>query len=179
MTVMELTGYELALVVGGVGIAGTLIGVLSTYRLSIQVADRQFQYLRQISKLDAWHAAAYEFTAAFTSYLAVLESDPDLRIDVSDFFRSEYIHQSQAIATFEPFVPEERRGAYKNEWLQHCYGADSRGQPLTPYDEELAMDHDTLLFLHYSREAHRSHPELPRRLGIKAIRGLLSYAAAT
>ena len=177
---MELSAYELALIAGGFGIAGTLIGVLGAYRLSLKLANQQFQQLREISKLDAWHVAAHEFISAFSDDLAALEAPLRSSFDYRALFCAAYeAKHSQAVVAFEHFLPEATRFSFRNDWKRHCYGVSSTGEVLSPDDEDLAMDHYNLLFLHYSHEANRVDHDLPRRLGVNAIRKLLSYATAT
>ena len=176
---MELTAYKLALIAGGLGIAGTLIGVMGAYRLSLKVAEQQFLHLREIAKLDAWHVAAHEFVAAFSGDLATLEAGVNSGFDLQGFFRSAYARHSQAVVAFTHFVPEHLKPAFKCAWKRHCYGVSSNGEALSPDDEELAMAHSTLLFLHYSNEFNLADRQLPRLLGVKAIQKLLSYAKAT
>jgi hypothetical protein len=164
---------------GGFGIVGTLAGVIGAYRLSLKVAERQFMHLREIAKLDAWHVAAHEFVAAFSADLATLEAGVSSGFDVQRFFREAFDRQSHAVAAFTHFVHDHQKAAFNRAWKRHCYGVSSRGEALSPEDEELAMAHSTLLFLHYSHESNLADRQLPRLLGIKAIQHLLSYAKST
>lgn len=61
-----MTNYEIALITGGMGIAGALLGILFTYKLSLKPMDRQFLHLQAVSKLDTWHVAAHNFVSAFS-----------------------------------------------------------------------------------------------------------------
>ena len=118
---MALSVYELALIAGGFGIAGTLLGVLAAYRLSMKLADRQLMHMREISKLDAWHAAAHEFVSAFSKDLATLESGASLGQDLSDFLRAAYdARHVQAIALQEvPHLIADRARIVNHQNLCH------------------------------------------------------------
>ena len=171
---MELNAYELALIAGGFAIAGTLIGVLSTYHLSKKLAERQFEHLRQISRLDAWHVAARKFIEAFAAQLSALEANSDAIGDVMDFLRSTFDNQSAAVAVFEEFLPGDRKQALHAAWLRHCYDGEDPNDTENP--RWFGLDHDSLLFLHYSTELNLANSSSGRRNAIEGIRTLLAHA---
>lgn len=170
---MELTAYELALIAGGFGIAGTLIGVLGAYRLSIKLADRQFQHLREVSRLDAWHASAREFVAAFSDELAVLDANEELSIPLDQYLLLAYdTKHKSAIATFEHFLPEGGLAGFKAVCKDYCCSAKSEemiGMGMTVQDA---------MFVEYIGHPF-FHPQLtPQQLAARRIRAMLAYAKA-
>ena len=54
-------------------LVGALVGALVTHWLAMKTADKEFANLREISKIDAWHAAAHEFIAAFAPDVTKLD----------------------------------------------------------------------------------------------------------
>ena len=175
---MELSAYDLALIAGGLGIAGTLVGVLGAYRLSIKLADRQFSHLREISRLEAWRAAAKEFRQAFANDLAVLDSDAAIDGDLKDFLMSAYVARHfHAVALFKHFIPEALRAGLDTEWKRHCYGENSDGSIQSPDDE--GLEHEKLLFLHYSVYSGPHRTAEARQCAVNRITKLLTYASET
>ena len=169
-----MSGYEIALISGSLAIAGTLLGVIFTYRLSIKSADRQFEHLRAISKLDAWNIAAREFINSFASELASLHANSDSLGDVMDFLRRAYATHATAVAVFEEHLPSERRSGLRAAWLQHCYNGEDPNDTENP--EWSGLDHDSLLFLHYSNEFNLANRSSARVQAIEGIRALLAFA---
>ena len=86
-----MSDYEIALVTGGMGIAGALLGVIFTYRLSLKAIDRQFQHLQAVSKLDAWHVAAQKLVDSFAEELAALDGDDELTVSLDEYLRRAYL----------------------------------------------------------------------------------------
>lgn len=108
-----MTDYEIALIAGGFGIAGTLLGVFFTYRLSLKVADQQFQHLKVVSKLDARHVAEQNFVAAFSEEHAALLNDEELSIPLDDYLRRAYHAKHKiAITTFRHFLEADLRASF-------------------------------------------------------------------
>ena len=169
-----MTDYEIALVSGSLAIAGTLLGVIFTYRLSIKSAERQFEHLRAISKLDSFNSAAREFRKEFGSELASLETNSDSLGDVMNFLRRSYAAHSTAVAVFEDHFPLDRGKALRTAWLQHCYNGDDPND--TENTEWSGLDHDSLLFLHYSNEFNLANRSSARVLAMERIRALLAFA---
>lgn len=174
---MELSQYALAWVAGGFGIAGALLGAISTYWLSLRLAEKQFQHSKEISKLDAWHNAASEFIAAFAKDLEILESESTSGEFIT-FLRSTYAdHQRSALAKFSHYVPAAKRAAFAADWEQYCYGENESGKPLSP--DEIGMRRDDALFLHCYPSSSFASATDPYGYTARHIRALLSYAAET
>ena len=168
---MELTAYELALIAGGFGIAGTLIGVLGSYHLSIKLADRQFKHLREISRLDAWHAAVREFVAAFSEELATLEGNEELPIRYDEYLRRAYDAKHKvAIATFEHFVPESKRAGFKAACQQY------HSSKVTQDMIETGIPPSEAMFMEYMGHPFK-HPTLTSHaLAASRIHAMLEFA---
>ena len=136
-------------------ILGAAVGSLITYRFAVTLADRQFQHLKAISKMDAWHIAAGEFIAALSPDIRMLEDRHAAVGNLMDFMRRVYLeHQMRAIAKFEHFVLADKRGAFKTEWQRYCYGQHSDGRTQSPDDE--GLPNEELLFLYC--ESHLPPP---------------------
>lgn len=169
-----MSDYEIALISGSLAIAGTLLGVLFAYRLSIKSADRQFEHLRAISKLDARNTAAREFISGFASELATLEANSDSLGDVMDFLRRAYANHATAVAVFEEYLHADRRNGLRAAWLQHCYNGEDPNDTENP--KWSGLGHDSLLFLHYSTEFNLANRSSARVQAIQGIRVLLAFA---
>lgn len=168
---MELTAYELALVAGGFGIAGTLIGVLGAYRLSIKHADRQFEHLRDISRLDAWHASARQFVASFSDELAVLDANEELAIRLDEYLLRAYdAKHKSAIATFEHFVPEGSLVDFKAACRE--YHSSAKSEEMI----EAGMSSREAMFVEYMGYPFYHAQLTPYQLAAKRIRAMLAYA---
>ena len=164
-----MSDYAIALITGGMGIAGALLGVLFTYRLSLKAIDRQFHLLQAVSKLDAWHFAAGEFISALAPDLRMLEEDDGTVGNLMDFMRRAYRERHmRAAAKFEHFVAEDRRGAFKAEWQRYCYGQH------TPDDE--SPPREELLFLYCDSGRPPPGAESSTQYVVHRLHALLSYA---
>ena len=72
---MELTAYGIALISGGFGIAGALLGAVVSYRFALHVASVSFDNAIRISNIDCRKEAAAHLRAAFAPYLAAARVD--------------------------------------------------------------------------------------------------------
>ena len=169
-----MTDYEVALISGSLAIAGTLLGVIFTYRLSIKSANRQFKHLRAISKLDALNIASRQFVNSFGSELAALEANSEALGDVMDFLRRTYTAHATAVAVFEQYLATDHRNALRATWLRHCYNGEDPNDTKNP--KWSGLDHDSLLFLQYSNEFNLANRSSARVRAIENIRALLAVA---
>ena len=159
-------------------ILGAFAGAWLTYLGAVKMADRQFIHLRDISKIDAWRISARDFINAFASDLAAIESGANLKAELPEFLRLAYeARHSNAVATFEYMISSAKREDFKTKWKHHCYGPDSSGAPMSP--EDVGIEHDKLLFLHYSEHYDTSGPGASRKLASQRIRSLLAFAQET
>jgi hypothetical protein len=174
---MELSQYALALVAGGFGIAGALLGAVCTYRLSLRLVEKQFEHSKDISKLDAWHNAANEFIAAFAMDLETLESG-NVTGDLVDFLRSGYAdHQRNALAKFSHYIAPSRQAAFRSDWWRYCYGTEIDGEPLRL--DDMGMPRDNALFLHCYPSPSFGSANDPLGYAARHIRALIRYATDT
>jgi hypothetical protein len=167
---MELSAYEIALISGGFGIAGTLIGVLGTYRLSLQLAEKQFSHLREISKIDAWHVAANSFTVAFSEELARLESGETITVPIDEFLLNAFERKHKvAIATFEHFIPSSKRPAF----IESCKQYHSGNKQVC---DGLGFSYKDAMFSEYIIEQITASGADPYKLAAQRIRAILEFA---
>lgn len=120
---MELTAYDLALVAGGIGIAGTLIGVLGTYWLAIKLAEAQAAHAEHQAEINALRDAKAKLRAAFAPalaniYLARHHGTHDTPV-VSDILRESLLIHASAVEEFRPFVPASECTAYQEAWEEY------------------------------------------------------------
>ena len=79
---MELTIYQITLISGGFGIAGTLLGTLASYRLALKLAEKQFDISIRLIKVTEFKAASRALTQSFAKQLATIR--PVKNISVSN-----------------------------------------------------------------------------------------------
>jgi hypothetical protein len=106
---IELSPYDLAIIAGGFGIVGTLIGAFLTYRLAVQLSSRQ-----------AFNKAASTFRSAFTKEIRLIE-ESTVETDFIEMFNNAYIRHYNAVISFMPYLSESKRAEIKKAWENHCY----------------------------------------------------------
>lgn len=122
---MELSTYQIALISGGFGIAGTLLGVICTYYLATKLADTHAAHARTLAEIAAFREAGIRLRAAFTPALAFLDkarrhnSDHE-RPDADVFLQEAFVSYAAAIEDFRPFVRADDLGAYQQAWESYC-----------------------------------------------------------
>lgn len=174
---MELDAYILALVAGMFGIAGTVLGAVLTYRLSLRLVERQFKHLREVSKIDAWHVAAQEFVSAFSREIAILEGGIGVGVDLREMFQRAYDERhAQAIAKFEHFLSHSNKANFRRDWWYHCYGDSDDADTPDLMDREELVKKAGFRFLHYSDEYWLHDTFAPQASALQALRKLASYA---
>jgi hypothetical protein len=67
---MQLTAYEIALIAGGFGIVGALLGVLLSYRFAIKLTNINAANAAKQAETNAIRDARVKFRAAFAPVLA-------------------------------------------------------------------------------------------------------------
>jgi hypothetical protein len=159
-------------------ILGALLGAWITYRFALKLADKQFEQLKEISKLEARRSAARDFVDAFAPELAALRSGADMVGDAMDLLRAAYNERhSRAVEVFMHYLPEAQRASFRKDWLRHCYGTGTNGEPNSPEDEEFGMPHDSLLYLHFSDEWREKDGPGSRSRARLSMERLLAYAS--
>ena len=108
---------------------------------------------------------------AFVDELAFLESNNEFAIGVDAYLKIAYDTKHMvAIATFEHFVPEANRTAFRNACKNYHSGKPTQEVVDAGFAPKEAM------FVEYMGHPY-SHPTLsPRQLAAKRIRGLLAFA---
>lgn len=127
---------------------GALVGGFITYCFSLSLAEKQFQQLRQISKLDAKYAAAARFREAFAEELVALECDDLAYSDITDFLRKAYSKHARAVVEFQALLGQEERRALQCDWNYFRFGENDDGSICFP-DDGAGIEHSQLLHLCY------------------------------
>ena len=115
---MQLTAYEIALIAGGFGIVGALLGALLSYRCAIKLANINAANAARQAETNALRDARAMFRAAFAPalaeiYLARHHGTHDTPI-VGDILKKSLLTHASAIEEFRPFVSNGT--AYQEAW---------------------------------------------------------------
>ena len=92
-----------------------------------------------------------------------------------DFLRILYPSHSASVAVFEWYLTPLRRKSFRNDWHAHCYGMRENGLADLPSCADI--DHDSLLYLHYSKEANLANFDAPRTEALERMRRLIEHAS--
>ena len=158
-------------------ILGATVGALITYKFAVTLADRQFEHLKAVSKMDAWHVAAREFIAALAPDLKMLEEDSSVG-NLMDFLRQSHRDRHmRAAASFEHFLTADRGSAFNAEWQRYCYGQHPDGSTQSSTDEGLPSDE--LLFLYCESATPPPGTKSATEYVVQRLHTLLSYAKET
>ena len=159
-------------------VLGALLGAWITYRFALKLAEKQFDHLRELSRLEAWRSAARDLIDAFSPELFTLRSGTQIVGDAMDLLRVAYKERhAKAVTVFAHYLSPERREAFQRDWLRHCYGNTEDGEPNSPENEDdLCMSHDDLLYLHFSDEWREKDGPGSRTRAVQSMEHLLTYA---
>ena len=118
---MQLTAYGIALIAGGFGIVGALLGALLSYRFAIKLANINAANAAKQADTNAIRDARAKFRAAFAPslaaiYLARHHGTHDTPI-VGDILKKSLLSHASAIEEFRPFVSDG--AAYQETWEQY------------------------------------------------------------
>lgn len=118
---MQLTAYEIALIAGGFGIVGALLGALLSYRFAIKLANINAANAARQAETNAFRDARAMFRAAFAPaiaqiYLARHHGTHDTPI-VGNILKDSLVAHASAIEEFRPFVCDS--AAYQEAWEQY------------------------------------------------------------
>ena len=75
---MNLGPYEIALIAGGFGIVGALLGAWATYRLSVKLAQRTYENAIDLMQRQEFDKAAADFREAFLPEATFLKHDANI-----------------------------------------------------------------------------------------------------
>ena len=112
-------------VTGSIGIVGTLLGVLITYRFAIKLANTHANNAARQAEINAFRDAGIRLRAAFTPAIGFLDktrlhgSDLD-RPNASAFLRDAFVTHAAAIEDFHFFVRAKDKAAYQQAWEHYC-----------------------------------------------------------
>ena len=118
---MQLTAYEIALIAGGFGIVGALLGALLSYRFAIKLANINAANAAKQAETNAIRDARAKFRAAFAPaiaqiYLARHHGTHDTPI-VGNILKETLVAHAAAIEEFRPFVSDS--AAYQEAWEKY------------------------------------------------------------
>ena len=89
------------------------------------------------------------FREAFAADLVAVQNGTIGYRGVADFLKVAYDERhAAAIAIFEPFVPDKKLAAFRDDWNRYRYGQNKDGSPNAPSED--GLPHDELLFLCYT-----------------------------
>lgn len=114
---MDLNPY----IAGGIGIVGTLLGVLFTYRLATKLAETHAAFAARQAEANALREARAKLRAAFAPaiaeiYLARHHGTHDTPV-VGDILKKSLLAHASAIEEFRPFVSNST--AYQEAWEEY------------------------------------------------------------
>lgn len=160
--------YGVALASSALGIAGTLLGVLFTYRLSMESAKAQLANLRAISKLEARYSAESLFVSAFSEELAAIEGGEELNSGLDDFLRrAHHAKHKTAAIEFRRILDNEERLKFDIVWKQYHSGQATQDMI------ETGMLQNEAMFIEYSGYPFEGDPYKKAR---ERINLLLAFA---
>lgn len=138
-----LTAYDLALVSGGFGIAGALLGAVVTYRLAIKLTDAQAAHARALADRQAFIAARDRLRAAFAPtlgqiYLAQNHGSTHERPSIDAFVKERLLDYAAAVEGFRPYVSPKDEAGYQDAWdAYHYFAKDSIHATAADWTDEL------------------------------------------
>ena len=117
-----ITPYQLALVAGGFGITGSLLGVLIGYYLSRKLA-------KEDRDIRAFNAAATKFREAFRDEILALDAIfGTLPVDTSIFLEAAFNKHRSAVFDFKHFLTGENAISFEKAWNEYCSYETEHGQ---------------------------------------------------
>lgn len=152
---MQLSAYEIALIAGGFGIAGTLLGALISYRFALRIAGVQFNNALCLGNVAARKDAACNLRAAFAPEIAALRVIGDYRNTgtrpktveknyVVNLLSNAYPKHSAAIEEFRHYISVEDAPAYQEAWEKYYQngfedydGYDGTATPFTNFQNRV------------------------------------------
>ena len=106
---MELTAFEIALIAGGFGITGTLLGALINHYLSLGR-----------SRHDAKRFAGFRLREAFAPELAKLQHPEGRGIaEFSDILETAFEKHQMAVNEFRFFLTDDKLDSFNKAWREY------------------------------------------------------------
>jgi len=149
---MNLAAYELALIAGGFGIVGALLGAWTTYRLSIKLSQSAHDNAIDLMQLQEFNKAAAEFRNAFLYELIFLKHNACIPegertyTALNEFLFAGYVHRHlKAFEVFRNYLSSEERANIDKAWQGYChYDIEGETEPdFTMYAEDIWEGKDT------------------------------------
>lgn len=110
---MQLTPYEIALISGGFGITGTLLGVILSHRLALKIARVNFNNSIRLSKIASQKEAARKLQTAFSRQLSTVRFDQGKSsIEIQRFLERSIEDVTLETEIFRFYVRPEDLGSY-------------------------------------------------------------------
>ena len=151
-------------------ILGAAVGSFITYRFAVTLADRQFQHLKAVSKLDAWHAAAQTFVTALSEELATLEGNEELSIPLDDYLRRAYhAKHKAAITIFRHFLEGDLRARFDAACYEYHSGKTTDEMAETGIPKREAM------FMEYMGHPFPGNPHEKARTRLSTVLAFAKY----
>jgi hypothetical protein len=150
---MQLGAYEIALIAGGFGIVGALLGGFVSYRLALHIATVQFDNSVRLARINFFKEAANNLRAAFVPQLAAVRLDQSKSaIDIQKLLEPSIAMQTIEMEKFRFFVSPDQLSAYDEACRQYQSIARIRAmnyetlgskEPFKVFDDRI---HGVLLF---------------------------------
>lgn len=172
---MDQLDYQLALFAGVLGIAGTVLGTLLTYRLAQRLARQQFKHMLVIAKRESWHAAARDLVSTLAPDLEALNA-VDAPTDLRGFLKQAYAdHQRDALARFQHHLDPALHKSFRADWSAYCFGQGADGKLLLPNVTGLSEDQSLFLYCEEPGSELSPSPRHHTAYAATKLDALLSY----
>ena len=110
---MQLTAYEIALISGGFGITGALLGALVSYRFALRVAGVNFENAIRLAQFGAHKEAANNLRAAFAPHLSAVRLNQNKSaVDLQRLLEPSVHSLTVEMEKFRFYVSPESLSAY-------------------------------------------------------------------
>lgn len=145
---MELSAYEIALISGGFGIVGALLGVVISHRLALRVATVQFEDAIRLNRIAAIREAGNNLRFVFAQQLAAIKVDQNQSaVDIQRRLESTVDMLTGEMENFRFYVAPENLPAYDEACqeyraiahiraMNYFAGFDGR-EPLKVFEEKV------------------------------------------
>jgi hypothetical protein len=123
---LNLSPYEIALVAGGFGIIGALLGTWTTYRLSLKVSQRTHDDAIDLIQRQEFNKAASVFRDVFLPETTFLKHNANIgglgsSNKLHEMLRAAYLRQLKAIETFKDYLSAADRESIYRAWDEYCH----------------------------------------------------------
>ncbi len=110
---MQLAAYDIALIAGGFGIVGSLLGVLLSYRFALKIASANFNNAIRVGNISAYKEASNNLRAAFAPQLSAFRLDQEMSYTKIEVLLGANINSLKVeMEKFRFYVSSENLSAY-------------------------------------------------------------------